>query len=172
MDLWRETNWYAVQSKPHQENVAAARVAKLDTEVFLPKVKQERLVCGVWRLVARPLFPGYFFSKFCPLLLLDPVRYAPGVLRVVGNGRFPLPVDDAIVSQILSRVQSDGLIRLEQALRPGDKVLIEEGPFAGWMGKVEREWDDGRRVSILLEALQQARVLIEKHRIACAPVAA
>jgi hypothetical protein len=31
------------------------------------------------------------------------------------------------------------------------------------MGRIEREWDDGKRVMILLETLQQARVPIEKR---------
>src|SRR5205823_9249429 len=30
MDFWGETNWYVVQSKPHEENLAAASVAKVD----------------------------------------------------------------------------------------------------------------------------------------------
>ena len=173
MDYLGEENWFAVQSKPKQEDLAAASIARLDVEVFLPRIRQEQPVCGVWRPVTKPLFPGYFFSRFCPLLLLDTVRYALGVLRIVGNSRFPLPVGDNIVSQIQSRVQTDGFIRLQQPpLRPGDKVLIEHGPLAGWMGEVEREWDDGKRVSILLEALQQARVLVQKQWVARSPAAA
>jgi transcription antitermination factor NusG len=173
MDSWAETNWFAVQTKPFQERLAAAHVAELDAEVFLPKVRQDQMICGFIRRVTKPLFPGYLFAMFCPLQLLDPVRYAPGVLRVVGNSCLPIPVNHEVVSAIRDRVQADGFIRLEQQpLRPGDKVAIEQGPFAGWMGEVERELDDGRRVSILLEAIQQARVLIEKRWLAATPVVA
>jgi hypothetical protein len=31
------------------------------------------------------------------------------------------------------------------------------------MGEVEQEWDDGKRVSILLDVMSKARVLIEKR---------
>jgi transcription antitermination factor NusG len=169
MDFWSETNWYAVQSKPHQENLGAASVAKLEAEVFLPRVRQEQRVCGVARIIAKSLFSGYFFARFCPQLLLDMVRYASGVSRVVGNSRFPIPVPDEIVAAIRSRVQEDGFIQLSRpSFAPGDNVSIEEGPFAGWMGKVEREWDDGRRVLILLDAIQQARLLIERRWLAAA----
>ena len=164
MNYWQETNWFAIQTKPHQETLAAAYVAKLDAEVFLPKVKQEQMICGFARMVTKPLFPGYFFARFCPTLSYEVVRYAYGVLRVVGTRHFPIPLDAEVISAIQNRVQSDGFIRLQRKrFLPGEKVTIEKGPFAGWMGKVEREWDDGKRLLILLEAIQQARVLVDER---------
>jgi transcriptional antiterminator RfaH len=164
MDYWGETNWFAVQSKPRQENIAAARVARLDVEVFLPRIRQEQLVCGATRTVTKPLFAGYFFARFSPLLGFDAVRYAQGVLRVVGTQRFPIPLEGEVISAIRSRVQADGYIPLEtEPFVPGDKVTIEQGPLAGWMGRVEREWDDGRRVMVLLDLLEQARVVTERR---------
>ena len=164
MDFWCETNWYAVQTKPHHEQLAAASVAKLDVEAFLPRIKQEQSVCGVPRLVTKSLFLGYFFARLCPLLSYDAVRYALGVLRVVGTSRFPIPVEEQIISSIKEHVHADGFIRLERKpFLAGDQVSIEQGPFAGWMGKVEHEWDDGKRVLILLNAIDHARLLIEKR---------
>jgi transcription antitermination factor NusG len=144
----------------------------LDLEVFLPMVRQMQSVCGVPRSVTKPLFPGYFFSKFVPIVSLDSVRYSPGILRVVGTSRFPIPLEPEAISSIRARLQPDGLIRLEpKEFRPGDVVRIEQGPFEGFMGRVEREADDGRRIAILLEALQQARLLLEKSWVsAAAPV--
>jgi transcriptional antiterminator RfaH len=164
MDYWGETNWFAVQSKPHQENMAAARVARLDVEVFLPRIRQEQLVCGATRTVTKPLFAGYFFARFSPLLGFDAVRYAQGVLRVVGTKRLPIPLEAEIISAIRHRIQADGFIQLEaKPLRLGDRVTIDQGPLAGWMGRVELEWDDGKRVMILLEAIETARLLVEKR---------
>jgi transcriptional antiterminator RfaH len=164
MDIWRETNWFAVQSKPRQENLAAAGVSECDVEVFLPKVRQEQMVCGIERLVIKPLFTGYFFARFSPVLILDTIRYIRGVLRVVGNAAFPIPLNEEIISAIRGRVESDGFIRLEETrFQPGDRVTIEQGPLAGWIGKVEHEWDDGKRVAILLEAIEQARVLVKRR---------
>jgi transcription antitermination factor NusG len=173
MDFWQKTNWFAIQTKPYQENLAAARVASLDADVFLPRVKQEQMICGFARLVNKPLFPGYFFAQFCPLLSYEAVRYTHGVLRVVGTRLFPIPLEAEVMLAIQNRVQEDGFIRLQRKrFLPGEKVTIEKGPFADWMGEVERELDDGRRVSILLEAIQQARVLIEKRWLAATPVVA
>src|SRR6267143_983670 len=100
MDIAQETNWYAVQTKPFRENLAVASVAKLDVDVFFPKIRQEQLVCGISRIITKPLFVGYFFARFCPSLLLDSIRYTSGIIRVVGASHFPIPVDSAIIANI------------------------------------------------------------------------
>ena len=110
MDFWQQTNWFAVQTKPYQENLAAGHVAKVDAEVFLPRVKQEQMICGFARIVTQPLFPGYFFARFCPTLSYEVVRYAYGVLRVVGTRYFPIPLDAEVILAIQDRVQDDGFI--------------------------------------------------------------
>ena len=164
MDFWQDTNWFAVQTKPYQENLAATRLAQLDLGVFLPQVRKHAMVCGATRWVIRPLFASYLFARFCPLLSYEAVRYAPGVLRVVGNRQAPIPLAPELIASVQESVQTDGFIRLEPPpLRPGTRVRIERGPFAGWMAEVEREWDEGRRVAILLRALQQARMVIDKR---------
>ncbi len=164
MDIWHATNWFAVQTRPHQESLGASVTGKLDLDVFLPKIKQEQSVCGVTRSVIKPLFPGYFFARFCPILSLEAVRYTMGVLRVVGTRDYPLPLEPQIVRNIKERAGTDGLIPLAtKGFQSGDRVAIERGPLAGWMGRVEREWDDGKRVVILLEAIQQVRMVVEKQ---------
>jgi transcriptional antiterminator RfaH len=164
LDFWQKTNWFSVQTKPNQEKLSAARIAKLDLEIFLPRIREERSVCSVVRTVSKALFPGYFFIRFCPLESLEVVRYTHGVLRVVGSGRFPIPVAPEIISSVQARIHPDGFVRLNaREFQPGDKVTIEQGPFEGWIGEVQREQDDGRRVMILLGAIQHARLLIEKR---------
>lgn len=166
MDFSEETNWFAIHTKPHQEQLAAARLRQLDLEVFLPRLRQDQFVCGVPRLVTKPLFPGYLFARYCPLVSGEAVRYVPGVLRVVGSSKSLIPLEPEIIASIRERIQSDGFVRLQPPkFRPGEKVRIEHGPFAGWMAEVEHEWDDGRRVAILLGVLQQARLVIDRHWI-------
>jgi len=163
MDIGDDLNWFAIQTKPHQERLAAVHLERFDVEVFLPRIRQEQKVCGVYRTVCRALFAGYCFARFRPLLSFEAVRYAPGVLRVVSNEAGPIPLDPAILTAIRAEQQEDGTIRLQpRRLVEGQKVTIDRGMFAGWMGRVEREWDDGKRVLILLEAIQAARCVVEK----------
>lgn len=167
MDIWQQTNWYVIHTKAYREHLAFASIASLDVEVFLPKIKKEQMVGGFWRVMTKPLFPGYCFARFCPLLFLDTIRCTQGVLRVLGAREFPIPVCEAVIVEIQQRLSPDGFINLRsKCFSPGDRVTIEQGLLAGWVGRVEREWDDNKRVTILLEAIQQARVLIEKRALA------
>jgi transcriptional antiterminator RfaH len=164
LNLWQKTNWFAVQTKANQEKFVSALVAKSGLEVFLPQIRTEQLIDRRICRLASALFPGYFFSRFCPLECLEAVRYTHGILRVVSSGRFPMPVEPHIIASIRDRIQPDGFIRLEaKCFKPGDKVTIEQGPFQGWMGEVQREQDGGRRVTILLAAVHQATLWVEKR---------
>ena len=169
MDFWAEMNWFAVQTKPFQEKLAAASVAKFDAEVFLPRIRQERLVCGITRLLTKPLFSGYFFAKFSPLLLCEAVRHARGVFRIVGANRFPIPLDEDVILAIRARVEGDGFVRLKSpSFKPGDPVSIEDGPWQGTIGRFEQELSDGKRVAILLEAIDHARLVVERRWLSAA----
>ena len=169
MDCFSDINWFAVHAKRFRERLAALSVGALGLEAFLPMIKVECSDDLVIRIGSKPLFPGYFFARFCPEVSLAAVECAQGVLQVVRCGRYPNPVNEQAVHEIQERVQVDGLIRLRrQGLKPGDRVLIQCGPFEGMMARVERELDDQKRVAILLEALSFARVLIEKRWVQAA----
>jgi len=164
IDLWREVNWFAVHAKPRRECFAAANLCTLGLDILFPRIKVERLVRGSARQATKPLFPGYFFTRFRPENSLESVKAARGVLRVVSSGRMPIPVPNVIVQEIQDRVEEDGFIRIRpNVLAPGTLVTIQSGPFEGMMGRVERELDDRKRVAIFLETLFRARVLIERR---------
>lgn len=164
MNWLGDINWFAVHAKRFRETLAASTLGALGLEVFLPMVKVELPDRAVIRAKSKPLFCGYFFARFVPAISLETVESAQGVLHVVKSGLWPIPVGDQVVLEIQNRVEADGLICLHpRELRPGDRVSIHEGPFAGMMGKVEAEMDDRKRVAILLETLWDARLLIEKQ---------
>ena len=164
IDIWRDTSWFAIHTKTRREKFAAANISALGIGILLPFVKVERLARGNPQEAVKPLFPGYFFARFCPETSCESVKSSRGVLRVVSSGKFPIPVCDTVLQEIRDRIEKDGLIRLRQrSLGPGTRVLIQEGPFEGLIGRVERELDGGKRVAILLETLMHARVLIERQ---------
>jgi transcription antitermination factor NusG len=163
-DLWRDAHWFAIQAKPRRENFGAVNLSALGIEILLPRIKFERFLRGTARHGTKPLFPGYFFARFCPRDSFESVKAVRGVLQVLSSGRVPIPVDDRVIRDIRSRVQEDGLIRIHRlALTPGTRVTIHNGAFAGMMGEVERELDDRKRVAILLEALFHARLINERR---------
>lgn len=165
-DLWRDVSWFAIQAKPRRERFAVTNIEKLGIEVLLPRIRFERLIRGIVQSGTKPLFPGYFFSRFRPETSLESVKATRGILRIVNSGRIPIPVPEDVIREIQGRIEEDGLIKIRHPiLAPGTLVTIQDGPFEGMMGRVERELDDGKRVAIFLETLFNARVLIERRWI-------
>jgi transcriptional antiterminator RfaH len=164
VDLWRDVNWFAIHAKPRRESFAVTNICALGLAILFPRIKVERLERGSAHQIIKPLFPGYFFTRFSPENSLEWIKATHGVLRVVSSGRMPIPVPAAIVQEIQDRVEEDGFIRIRpDVLTPGTLVTIQSGPFEGMMGRVERELDDRKRVAIFLETLFNARVLIERR---------
>jgi transcription antitermination factor NusG len=165
-DLWTDIGWFAIQAKPRRESFACKNIEKLRLEVLFPQIRLERPIRRSAQSGCKPLFPGYFFSRFCPEASFESVRATRGVLRVVNSGRIPIPVPEEVIREIQDRIEEDGLIRIQPpVLNPGVRVTIQSGPFEGMMGRVERELDDHKRVAIFLETLFNARVLIERRWI-------
>ncbi len=165
-DLWNEVHWFAIRAKPRREDFAAMNIGALGIGILLPRIQVERLVRGAAQKWTKPLFPGYFFARFFAADSFESVKGARGVLQVVSSGRLPLPVSDKVVREIQGRIEPDGFIRiLPTGLEAGTRVIIQSGPFEGMIGRVERELDDRKRVAIFLEALLNARVLIERRWI-------
>jgi transcription antitermination factor NusG len=164
--LWKDVNWFAIHAKSRRENFAAINIGALGIGILLPRVQVERRVRGAAQQGTKPLFPGYFFARFCPEDSLESVKGARGVLQVVSSGRIPIPIHAIVLREIQDRIQENGLIRIRpRHLDPGTRVSIQRGPFEGMMGRVERELDDRKRVAIFLEALLNARLLIERRWI-------
>jgi transcriptional antiterminator RfaH len=165
MDYLRNTNWYAIHTHPCREAVAAMNIERLGLEVFLPQIKQQKSVWGVAKTVIKPLFPGYLFARFTPIAYLHLIHYARGVRRVVGNKDKPLPVDDEIIMAVRSSIGDEGYVQMvPEVMRRGDRVVIQDGPLQGLIGRLDQETDGRARVVILLEAIEyQARLLIDKR---------
>jgi hypothetical protein len=74
INIWQKTSWFAIQSKSRQERLAAARVAELDLEVFLPQLREGKSTRDAIPRNPKALFSGYFFARFCPLESFEAVR--------------------------------------------------------------------------------------------------
>lgn len=157
-------HWFAVQAKPASEALAESTLRSLDVETLYPQVQKALRRRGrKSRTVKRPFFPGYLFARFAPEHSLRAVAYSRGVTRVVGTRERPLPVEETIINGIKERMDECGCVVLKQHdLNAGDAVDILDGPFCGWSGVFERGLSDGQRVVILLQALEQCRLVVDR----------
>lgn len=156
--------WYAINTKPRQEDRVAGNLAAGNIEVFSPKLKRKRLLRGKYQVAVEALFPSYIFSRFDAERQYNLVKYTRGVRSLVGPPGSPWPVGDEIISLISSRLGEDGFINIRSDFSEGDEVLITEGPLKGLMGILKKELPGRDRVIILLNAIEyQLNVEMEKE---------
>ena len=151
-----QPNWFAVVSKPRQEQIALENLQRQDFECFLPMAEnpyQRR--SKKHRQIIEPLFPRYLFlNAIAGQQNLAPVRSTRGVTTMVRFGTELAVVPESIINAIKNRMDpATGLIRIEPVeLKAGDKVRIFDGPLAGISGIVE-ERSSENRVLILMELM-------------------
>ncbi len=157
--------WLAVQSKPRQEQIAVDNLERQDFVVYYPRISQRKRIRGSWQMVTSALFPGYLFL-YADLRQQDVsvVRSTIGVKKLVRFGTELVPVPEEVIdflqqhedAQLQSRVDN------EWPHKPGDRVEITEGPFAGLSGIYQVEKDD-ERIILLLDLLgRQSNIIIER----------
>ncbi|QSR85422.1 transcription termination/antitermination protein NusG [Methylacidimicrobium sp. B4] len=149
-----ERLWFCLRAQPKRERIAQESLLRLDgVEALLPLIRYGRLRQGKRVCTTEPLFPGYLFARFEPLVHLNAVRYAQGVAKIVQfGGRYP-HIPSSAADHLREILGPENLLTLECRIEPGMEVKIGAGPFSG-IGAVVREYLPGKeRVRILLDWL-------------------
>ncbi len=161
--------WYAVRTKPRQEDRAAGNLRTLGIETFSPKIGEtcysEKL--GERSLIIKALFPGYMFARFGADEMLHKVNLTRGVSYVVSFGGKPTRLDNEVIAMIQSQMGTDKLVRVGgDLLNYGAKVVIRDGPLKDLVAVFQYEMKGTDRVMLLLRTLNyQARVTVERAMV-------
>lgn len=126
--------WYVVKSKPRQEELAKKNLTDQSFETYLPYITLSKRRGGRWQHVKEVLFPGYLFIRVdTALQAIAPVRSTPGVSGLVRFGNLLLPLADDLIEHIKrqERAMNKRLDTPAPRFKPGDKLTILDGPFAG-----------------------------------------
>src|SRR5713226_1413417 len=159
--------WFAVQTRSRYENLVATLLRGKGYELFLPLYKSRRRWSDRIKELELPLFLGYLFCRFNPTARF-PILVTPGVIRVVGIGRSPVPVDDAEIAAIQKAVQS-GLPRQPWPfLQTGQRVKVENGPLQGLEGSLLEF--KGRHRLVLSVTMLQRSVAVEVDSAWVSPI--
>jgi transcriptional antiterminator RfaH len=158
--------WYAFQTKANREREVEKRFLDLEFEVFLPWMKARRRIGNKFHDVLVPLFPGYLFSRLDLVMSGKAARYCPGVKDFLKFGSEIVEGGEDIVASLRSRCPG-GIAQVEPlAVRPGDAVKINEGPFSGLEAIFERRMKGSERVAVLLNILgRQTRLVLSSEII-------
>jgi transcription antitermination factor NusG len=90
-----DQNWFAIFTVPRSEQAVARHFEVRQIESFLPTCTKLRVWKNRQRVkVVEPLFPAYIFARI-GRRERSLVLGSPGVLRIVGNSKGPLPIDGA-----------------------------------------------------------------------------
>ena len=170
LKLVASQRWFLVHTQPKSECKAQLHLGAQGFRTYLPQIQKTIRHARQLKTIRAPLFPRYLF------VILDlerdrwlSVRSTVGVSRLftTQEGR-PVPVPVGIVEALIE--QSDGnLTRLDTRLLKGQQVRILFGPFADFVGTLER-LDGAGRVQVLLEMMGTS-VPVSLHRSALLPAA-
>jgi transcriptional antiterminator RfaH len=163
LKLAASERWFLAHTQPKSECKAELHLGAQGFRTYLPQIQKTIRHARKLSTVRAPLFPRYLF------VILDlerdrwlSVRSTVGVSRLLAtqDGR-PVPVPIGIVESLIE--QSNGSVtRLDARLVKGQQVRILSGPFADFVGTLER-LDEAGRVQVLLEMMGTS-VPVTLHR--------
>lgn len=121
--------WIVGVTKPNAEAVAATNLERQGYGYYYPRIRQAKP--GKEPRV-EPLFRRYIFIHITDRWYS--LRSTRGMHHLLMGEDGPKLVSPLVISALRAREASDGLIRLAQRppkYRVGQKVKVEDGPFAG-----------------------------------------
>lgn len=160
-----DTDWYLLQSKPKQEQVAALNLENQGYKCYLPMMQTERIRRGKEFAISLPMFSRYLFIA---LQIGDqakswfPIRSTLGVTGLVYFGDQPAKVEKELIEQMRQHADTKPP---EPLFNEGERVVVSDGPYQG-IKAVFQAADGNQRAIILLELLsKQVTMKIDLSRI-------
>jgi transcription antitermination factor NusG len=154
--------WFALRVKSHCEKAVANIAQNKGFEGFVPVYKSSRRWSDRVRALELPLFPGYVFCRLNPQHRL-PLLTIPGALYFAGNGKVPVPIDDAEIAAIQAAVHSGLLTEPYAFLEVGQRVRLEVGPLMGMEGILVETPNQQRLVVSVTLLKRSVAVTVERH---------
>jgi transcriptional antiterminator RfaH len=155
-------SWYVLHSHPNKEYLLWQQLLAREIEVFYPRIKANPVNPRSRKI--KPYFPGYLFV-YADLeqLGLSTLQWMPYATGLVMFGGEPSALPENIVQLIRQRVDEIDAAGGEvlDALKPGDRVVIQDGPFEGYEGIFDVRLSGKERVRVLLQMLGARKVPVE-----------
>lgn len=142
-------NWFAVRVFSSKEQFVSDHLTGRDIEIFLPKCKVKREWSDRTKTLTQALFSGYTFAHIS-IEESKVVLRTPGVIEILSLRGEPTVIEDGIIEALKSRTDERGIY--QHGFKIGQSVRILEGPYAGFVGDLER-CEGEERVMVLLRML-------------------
>lgn len=158
-ELQGERNWYAVHTYAGYENAVSRNLKQrvdslgMEDKIFNVIVPTETVikVKGGKRVEnEEKIYPGYVLVDM--IVTEDSwyvVRNTPRVTGFVGAGVNPVPLNKDEVEALFKRMKSDN-VKHNVNLEIGDAVIVSDGPFKEFEGKVSEVDNTRGKVKVLV----------------------
>lgn len=168
--VFQMQHWYAIHSKPQKEDFLYAQLALNQIEAYYPRLRVSPVNPRARK--ARAYFPGYLFIHAdLEMLGMSLLKWMPGAIGIVNFDGEPAQVPDVLLHALRQRLDKINVAdeELLAKLKPGDAVVITDGPFAGRAAIFDLHLPGTERVRLLLELLhgQQMRLELSVGQIGC-----
>lgn len=153
--------WLLLKTKPSRERYAQENLHQyFGCQTYLPLFDDDGK--------EKVLFPSYIFVRSQQWWHL---KGAWGVSNVVMIGAEPAWVSTAVINELQSRQERDGLIHLpeqEERFKLNAEVAIDEGPFQYYIG-LYQGMDGKERIRVLFDILgRKVVVSVPSERVSAA----
>ena len=139
-----DVRWYVLSVSVGHEKAVEKALAEAGVPHWLPtcKIKSgRRRGAGSGPRPERIVvaFPGYVLVRiaWCPQHWAA-IRTVEGVRGLLSSGGLPCAVPDAMVLKLQQDLKHDDKLKAKVAgaLEAGDSVVVNDGPFAGWLARL------------------------------------
>jgi transcriptional antiterminator NusG len=162
--------WYAIHAHSGQEGtvqqslLARAEQAGLEaqiTNVLVPMEEVAEYRSGEKKLAKRKFFPGYVLvqlpehpEKNADLWHL--IKDTPGVTGFIGSRTEPVPLEDSEVTALVEEIRGEReRPRPKLSFEVGERVKINEGAFANFMGNIGEINEERGKVKVMIEIFER-----------------
>ena len=151
--------WYVIQVYAgYEENVKAELVRRIQEDGMQDYFGDILIPSAALKHFFEPgeakdeqLFPGY---------VLVEMEIAPGVIRLVSStprvlrflgGKDPIPLSQKEINRVISQVKGEVAVAKEKSeFVVGKEVDICEGPFAGFVGIIDKIDEESERLTVMV----------------------
>lgn len=152
--------WYVVQvyagyeeavKKDVEKRIKERGLEEYFGEILIPAAKLRQFF-ETQDAQNQQLFPGYLLIEMeMKPETLRTVTTSPRVLRFLG-GMEPAPITQKEIDRIISQMKGEITVGKadEEFIAVGSEVEIKEGPFAGFVGVVDRVDTEGEKLTIMV----------------------
>ncbi len=157
----RDSPWHALYTYPRHERAVADQLESKSVEVFLPTFKSQ----SQWKdrrvEIARPLFPGYVFTRIGAGEGRK-ILSIPSVIRILSFNGKPATIPDQEIETIQLCMAGGAALESYPFLEAGERVRVRSGAFEGAEGIVIHQ-KNKCKILISIGLIQQSVAL----EIAC-----